>query len=169
VYRQNLAVWLMLADRMDEAKAEIEELRELHPAAPEVAVLEAEILVLQGRHDQALAVANSMPDGVERRFVESVALFGDGDRVLADATLARLVASSPAEAPALRIAEAHAFRGEADEAFDWLENVAPEQRADPSLIRSPFLRSLQSDPRWAGWVESIRPRVVAKPAPRVRG
>jgi DNA-binding winged helix-turn-helix (wHTH) protein/tetratricopeptide (TPR) repeat protein len=169
VYRQNLAVWLILADRMDEAKAEIEELRELHPAAPEVAVLEAEILVLQGRHDQALALANSMPDGVERRFVESVALFGDGDRALADATLARLVASSPAEAPALRIAEAHAFRGEADEAFDWLENVAPEQRADPSLIRSPFLRSLQSDPRWAGWVESIRPRVVAKPDPRVRG
>jgi len=52
-------------------------------------------------------------------------------------------------AVSFQIAAAHAWRGEIDAAFDWLERAYRER--DPGLGESvayPLLRALHGDPRW---------------------
>ena len=58
-----------------------------------------------------------------------------------------------------RVAEVHAFRGEADAAFEWLRTVdrLPRLRR-PSLIRfSPLLKSLHEDARSQAWAAADSP------------
>ena len=73
----------------------------------------------------------------------------------ADAALARLVEGS-ADTAAYQIAEVHAYRGEKDRAFEWLERA--RQQRDPGLggLRSdPLLANLQKDPRWNPFVRKM--------------
>lgn len=61
-----------------------------------------------------------------------------------------------AEAPAYQAAQAHAWRGERDDAFRWLERGL--EIRDPGmnyLLFDPLLRSLRSDPRY----EELRRRM----------
>jgi hypothetical protein len=54
-------------------------------------------------------------------------------------------------AVSFQIAAAHAWRGEVDEAFIWLERAYRERDPDPGLSESvayPLLRALHDDPRW---------------------
>ena len=51
VNRGNLVAYLMMADRLDEAKAEMLHVKELHAGAPEFASLYTRALVLEGRFD----------------------------------------------------------------------------------------------------------------------
>ena len=79
----------------------------------------------------------------------------------ADAALARLTAMSSTEDP-FRIAEVHAYRGDADESFKWLALATrpsdPEGQLLPAarnlwdIRASPLLSSLHTDPRWTAWV-----------------
>jgi hypothetical protein len=69
--------------------------------------------------------------------------------------LARLVEGS-ADTAAYQIAEVHAYRGEKDRAFEWLERA--RQQRDPGLggLRSdPLLANLQKDPRWNPFVRKM--------------
>ena len=61
-----------------------------------------------------------------------------------------------ANRPAFQIAEIHAFRGEVDEAFEWLDR-AYELR-DPGLLfmrGTPLLTSLEADPRYSALLERM--------------
>jgi adenylate cyclase len=50
---------------------------------------------------------------------------------------------------AYQIAEAYAWRGETDHAFEWLERARVQRDAGLSSVKfDPFLRSLHSDPRY---------------------
>jgi len=62
----------------------------------------------------------------------------------------------------VRIAEVHAYRGDADESFRWLALATrptdPEGARLPAarnfweIRASPLLASLHADPRWAAWL-----------------
>jgi len=57
---------------------------------------------------------------------------------------------------ALQIAQAHAFRGEADAAFEWLERGFAER--DPGLIDmkpNPLFRNLHTDARWPPFLHKM--------------
>jgi hypothetical protein len=65
-----------------------------------------------------------------------------------DAALARLIAIS-ADTAAYQIADAYAYRGDKDRAFEWLERA--RRQLDPGLASlriDPFLANLHGDPRW---------------------
>jgi hypothetical protein len=48
------------------------------------------------------------------------------------------------------VAEAHGARGEADEAFEWLEKAWADRDAGLVHIKpSPHFRAVRGDPRWA--------------------
>jgi hypothetical protein len=73
-----------------------------------------------------------------------------------DAALAALESKYAREA-AYQIAEVHAFRGEADLAFQWLER-AYDQR-DGGLVDikgEPLLRGLAGDPRYKAFLRKMK-------------
>lgn len=76
----------------------------------------------------------------------------------ADAALSRLI--EPAKTPdadpliALSVAEAYAFRGEHDEALEWIEATRTPSRLREEMVVSPFLRVLHTDARWSSLLAS---------------
>jgi hypothetical protein len=149
--RQNLVALLVMAGRLDEATAENERIRELHPTAPRLQENRVEVLVLRGRFEEALALARDVPEP-SRHFYAALALHGLGRRAESEASLRRLI-DTAGDRESIRIIEAMAYRGDREEAITRL--VASNSACTNSWVRfSPYLQSLRSDPRWEAWVES---------------
>jgi DNA-binding winged helix-turn-helix (wHTH) protein/Tfp pilus assembly protein PilF len=158
VARVNYASDLLSAGRLGEARTEFGRVLEMDPTSgAEIDVDLTRILVLEGRHAEALARAQRWPSGPDRDFVLVVAYGALHQDDRAAAAVARLRAGVDAS-HAVRLAEAHAYRREPDEAFRWLQ--VAHDRLGPGawfstgwrwlreLRFSPFLRPLQTDPRW---------------------
>jgi len=112
-------------------------------------------LVLLGKNEEALRVAGELKNDNNRTFVLALANWACGHRAEADASLARLKTEYAATA-AYQIAELHAYRGETEEAFAWLE-MSYRQR-DTGMIyvkNDPWLKSLHADPRWAATLKKM--------------
>ena len=58
---------------------------------------------------------------------------------------------------AYQFAEIHAYRGEIDPAFEWLERAeATHDSGLTDAIANPLMRSLRSDPHWAAFLARVR-------------
>jgi serine/threonine-protein kinase len=56
-----------------------------------------------------------------------------------------------------QIAEVYAWRGERDQAFEWLERCYREHDSGLLLMAfDPLLRDLHADPRWKALLEKMR-------------
>jgi DNA-binding winged helix-turn-helix (wHTH) protein/Tfp pilus assembly protein PilF len=169
-HRETLVAWLVMAGRLAEAEADLRNLQELSPAPRDSAKDLAQVMILQGRFIEALELTREMQVDADRLLVRTLAYHGLGRKADSDAALFALNESVPASDP-IRIAEVHAYRGEPDDAFKWLQ-VAPSSDIDQSRIRySPFLKPLHGDPRWNARFQSMRrsgsrpESSVALPAP----
>jgi DNA-binding winged helix-turn-helix (wHTH) protein/Tfp pilus assembly protein PilF len=150
--RGNLVTWLTLAGHLREAEAELRRLQELSPARWEDAGLLAQLLILQGRFDEALELTDKLPDEGDRLLIRTIAFHGLGRDAESDAALQGLIALAPTGDP-VRIAEAYAYRGNSDGAFRWMPTSAAD--CDQSRVRySPLLQALRSDPRWQSKMDS---------------
>jgi hypothetical protein len=72
------------------------------------------------------------------------------------AALAQLINDYGATA-AFQVAEVYAFRGEANETFEWLERARAQ--LDGALIGikgNPFLKSIERDPRYTVLLQEMR-------------
>ena len=162
VSRGNLGVFLMAAGKWEDAKAEYAKALELSPASPVLRRDVAKILVLQGRHEEALAAARELPEGPLRDQCLALAYHASGQYAVADAALARLIAvgeqaGTDAEFK-INIAEVYAFRGDRDEAFKWLARMSKQTWDEDAVVPlwwsrqelplSPFLKTLEADARW---------------------
>jgi adenylate cyclase len=73
-----------------------------------------------------------------------------------DAALAALKGKYAGEA-AYQIAEAHAFRGEVDLAFEWLERAYNQRDGGVSEIKgSRLMRGLVGDPRYKAFLRKLK-------------
>ncbi|HWJ06351.1 MAG TPA: winged helix-turn-helix domain-containing protein [Steroidobacteraceae bacterium] len=161
--RHNLAVFLYLAGRYDEAAAQLQELRTLNPTDADAAALLGVVRVLAGDLAEALRVADQLGDAASAAQVRALAYHALGRQDESDRALEAL--EQHAGGPrAYLVAEVHAYRGEADAAFEWLEIAAdagPGQCAAPRctslewLPSSPLLRTLASDARWQRWLAHV--------------
>ena len=125
-----------------------------------VAGLLTQVLVLQRRFDAALAIVEHLAPSPDREEGLALVYHAQGRTLDADAALANLTASS-ATADPFRLAEVHAYRGNADKAFEWLELAARPTDPDNGVLpgfrelwemrASPMLAPLHGDPRWASW------------------
>jgi DNA-binding winged helix-turn-helix (wHTH) protein/Tfp pilus assembly protein PilF len=152
--RWNLVTWLYLAGRWAEAEDEILQLRELVPADGEVPVRLADLAILRHRYAEALDLTREMTRETDRLFARALAFHGLGRKAESDAALEALFELLD-ESEAFRIVEALAFRGEGERAFAWLR-ASHSDLDDPWIRYSPFLRTLQADPRWAAWLDAAR-------------
>jgi eukaryotic-like serine/threonine-protein kinase len=113
-------------------------------------------LLLARRPVEARAAFERHPVPWMRDMGLALVEFTQGREEASRQALQRLVALGPA-APAYQLAEVHAWRGEPDQAFRWLE--AGYASRDPGmnyLLFDPLLRSLRADPRFATLRRKLR-------------
>jgi DNA-binding winged helix-turn-helix (wHTH) protein/tetratricopeptide (TPR) repeat protein len=166
--RQNLAAYLYIAGRYGEAEAVLDELRRIRSDDGSSSLL-GQTLVLNGDYDAALRVASQVHDDAARRQILALAFHALGRHEQAEHELQALVTAVDARRSYL-VAEVHAFRGEADAAFRWLElavagadsGECPVELCTPLewVEVSPLLRPLALDARWQRWVEHVRARTA---------
>jgi TolB-like protein/Tfp pilus assembly protein PilF len=105
-------------------------------------------LLAGGRPGEALALAAKSPMEWFRLTTTALAQNDLGNVQESNAALDALVARHASNAAA-QVAEVHAWRGDRDKAFEWLERAHAQR--DPGLmfaIYNPLFRKLHDDPRW---------------------
>jgi len=151
----SLAQMLAESGALDEAEAALAAALRLVPDGPKKHAVLGRIRLFQGRHAEALAEFEQEKVDWERKTGVALALFGLGKRAEADAALRALI-DNDAESSAIQIAEIHAFRGETDAAFHWLERAFAQHDHGVSLLRgNAIFRRLHGDPRWLPYLTKI--------------
>ncbi len=152
----NLGLRCLNAGLLDEAAAVLNSALKLNPRGALLHWVLGTLRLEQGRPEEALAA-------FQREELEHLRLLGLtlvqhtwGRRAESEAALQELIEKG-AEDSAFQIAEAFAYRGDADHAFEWLERAYAQR--DPGLSQMqalPLLRNLHGDPRWQPFLEKMR-------------
>ncbi len=112
-------------------------------------------LLAQGRVGEALAEAERESEEAYRLWALAIVHHVAGRGAASDGALRDLVAKYSDDS-AFQIAEAHAVRGEADAAFEWLERACTLRDAGIAEAKtSSRLRSLHGDPRWSRFLTGL--------------
>jgi adenylate cyclase len=112
-----------------------------------------EALVLQGNPRAALEEIQIEGDDGWRLEVKSLALYALGESAASEAAWVQL-ADKYGQLFAISVAEAAAYRGDTDRAFQWLDKAA--ELRDPALGQIPFSPlciNLHKDPRWLPFLQ----------------
>jgi serine/threonine-protein kinase len=112
-------------------------------------------LTAAGRPQEALAVARAGSMAWTRHCGEALAQHSMGDNRASRAALEALVAGNAADS-AYQVAEVHAWRGESDLAFEWLDRAAAQR--DPGMFwvkTDPLLRNIRGDARWKPFLRKV--------------
>ncbi len=143
------------AGRLDEATAALKKALELAPDHSWARATLAFVYLAQARPQQALAEMEQGRDPFWRAHVETLAHHALGQKKESDAALE--IAKKSADHSAYQIAEAYAYRGEADQAFEWLERAYAQRDPGCAFVKGdPLLKSLHGDPRWAPFLKKMR-------------
>ncbi len=143
---------LHMVGRLTETEAAYRTALELAPQRVATRALLSIALLDQGRGEDALDEATREPEAAFRLWALTIIHHALGHRAESDAAL-RELEEKRAEGWAYQIAEAHAARGEADAAFEWLERAYAQRDGGLSDTKaSTRLRSLANDPRWAAFL-----------------
>ena len=153
--RAFLAFNLAATKRFAEARAEFPRVVELNPAAPWAHAGLGLSYLLENKFEEAANAAQ--PDAADwaRLLIVSCARWGQKRATQSDAALAELTANL-GEVAAYQIAEVHAYRGDKDRAFEWLERA--RRQRDPglaSLRKDPLMVNLREDPRWNAFLHTM--------------
>jgi serine/threonine-protein kinase len=154
----NLAHAYRGAGRLDEAEALVLKGQELWP--DRLQAMLARIYLSAGRVEEARvewdkAVENSGAGEFIRVFFDALIEHSAGNTAAAHTALAEFEERYGASGP-VGCARIHAWRGETDAAFEWLDKAYAA--SDPSLAylrQAVEFRSLYSDPRWNALLERI--------------
>ncbi len=153
--RSFLAFNLAATKRFAEAKAEFPRVVELNPAAPWAHAGLGLSYLLENKFEEAATEAQADAGEWCRLLIVSCARWGQKRVQESDAALAELTAKD-GETAAYQIAEAYAYRGDKDRAFEWLERA--RRQRDPGLAglhKDPLLPNLYGDPRWNAFLRTM--------------
>jgi len=148
VARGNLARILLAEGKLDEADAQARKAAELQPTGAASHRWQVLVAIQRGDGETALREAQLEPNEAYRRFELALAHYARGDRPAADAALSEMIARDR-NLLAYQIAEAYAWRGETDKAFEWLQiSFDNRDTGTLSLLVDPLMRGLRDDPRY---------------------
>jgi len=144
------------AGRLDDAEAMRRRLLALSPGWLSGYYYLGRILLERGDARAALAAMEQEPSPMWRLTGLALVHHALGSHVASDAALEELRKEDPVGI-AYQFAEIHAYRGEIDLAFEWLERAeATNDSGLTDAITNPLMRSLHTDPRWAALVARLR-------------
>jgi serine/threonine protein kinase len=181
----NVAIFLSNIGRLDEALALQQAIVRRDPVNTAALTNLGHYQYSSGRYDEAIASARtalSLGLGGAHALLEGALLLkgdaagalaeiekdtGDDDRMIglamayhalgrkadSDNALAALIAKYEKEA--YNIAFVYAFRGEADQAFAWLDKALEHHDGLPQIVREKLFDKIHSDPRWLPFLRRI--------------
>ena len=153
--RQSLARLFFVQGKLNDAEAAARKAVELQSTAAGCRRWQVFVAIQRGDGKAAVREAELEPDERYRRFELALAHYSNGDPVEADAALAQLIAKDRS-VMAYQIAEVYAWRGETDEAFEWLQiSIDNHDTGTLSILIDPLMRTLQRDPRYNGLVAKV--------------
>lgn len=115
----------------------------------------AQSYLLQGDNAKALTCVQRLGPGLWRTFDMVLVQYSLGHKTEADALLAELIKAN-GDSAAYQIAEAYAWREQADLAFAWLQRAYDQHDGGLELMKvDPLLRSLHDDPRFAALLKKL--------------
>ena len=111
--------------------------------------------LFQGRIDEAARAAEEVPPGWARRTALACARFAQGRIEDSEAALVELKVKDGTHA-AYQVAQVYAFRGEVDQAFQWLDEAYRVRDSGTVLLKcDPLMRKLHADPRWLPFLRKL--------------
>jgi len=153
--RSYLAFNLAVAGQFAEARAEFPRVVELNPAAPWAHAGLGLAFLIEGKFEEAAVAAQDDAAEWARLLIVACARWSQKRIPESDAALAQLTETF-ADTAAYQIAEVHAYRGDKDRAFEWLERA--RRQRDAGLVgmrRDPLLANLKGDPRWNAFLHTM--------------
>jgi TolB-like protein/cytochrome c-type biogenesis protein CcmH/NrfG len=151
-----LGVLLVAAGRLNEAEAAWRKLEELSPKYNGGHFWWAMALVLMGRNTEALATVKRESEESMRLSALPAVYWSLGRRAESDAALNELKEKYAAD-NAYQIAEMHAYRGEVESAFEWLERAYRQRDGGMVYLRvDPILSNLHGDSRYKGLLAKMK-------------
>jgi len=143
-----LSTELLLAGQNEESLVALRQVLLLNPSAAGVHADMSYALLLLGRPDEALIAAQKEADEIARLAALPVAYWALGRKAESDAALKELEEKYALD-QAYSIAEMHAYRGEIDSAFQWLDRAHRQHDGGMINIRvDPLLQNLHRDQRY---------------------
>ncbi len=153
--RSFLAFGLANTKRFAEARAEYARVIELNSSAPWAHAGLGLAYLLQNKFEEAANEAQADAGDWARLLIVSCARWAQKRVEESDAALNELI-KNEAELAAFQVAEAYAYRGDKDRAFEWLERA--RRQRDPglgNLRKDPLLENLYGDPRWNAFLHTM--------------
>ena len=155
-YYTNLGLALLAVNRDTEAEAAYRKALELDPDGASRHLFLGRALLLQGKTDAALREMQQETDEGWRLSGLPLAFHALARRSESDAALAALK-EKYAEDSAYQIADVHAFRGEVDLAFEWLERAYDQRDGGvPEIKYDRLMRGIVGDPRYKAFLRKLK-------------
>lgn len=152
----NLSITLNRAGRPEAAATAAQKTLQISPDYAAAHIALAVAYLSQSRPQEALRDVENEKSAAWRLIGSPLVYHALGQKKKADAALADLVVRLPMDA-AYQIAEAYAFRGEADSAFHWLDRAFAQRDGGLTEIKGdPLLKSLEHDPRYTEFLKKMR-------------
>jgi TolB-like protein len=150
-----LGLALIYAGRLDEAGQVYQHLLTLNPDFAAANLARSRVKLLQGRPEEALAIAEQEVEPFWREFGVLSALYVLKRTDEADARLVDLIEQNQDDA-AYQIAQLYGFRGDRDKVFEWLERAYVQRDGGlPEMLLDPYLRAFSDDPRWTELLKKV--------------
>ncbi len=145
-----------ITGRLDEAENAYLAALELSPQHVRLHYWLGRLHLLQGRSDDALAEVAKEEHETFRLLGLVLTHHACGQAGKSKSALQKLISRYARDA-AYQIAEAHAYRGESDLAFEWLEQAYRQRDAGIASMKiDVLLRRLHGDPRWQPMLERVK-------------
>jgi len=152
----NLAYAAWSAGQLDETEVASRRILELNPDFPGGRQLLGWVYLTRSKPEAALHEMEQEKEPFWRRYGLALANHALGRKKEADAALAELIEKDH-EVAAYQIAQVHAVRGEAGQAFAWLERAYSQRDSGCSYTKAdPLLKSLEADPRYKAFLKKMR-------------
>jgi len=154
IHREAALVYFM-SDRLEDAAASLQMAIDLNPKGGLAHAFLAMTRMRQGRNEEAMAIAAEESHDVFRNLAYAMIHHALGHPEESDKALQVVIAEWGWTA-AQQVAEAYAFRGEVDKAFEWLETAYAQR--DPGIVHTAvdeFMRPLHADPRWLPFLRRL--------------
>ena len=144
------------AGRLAEAEATERRVLELSPTYASAPYNLALVLLALGRRDDALKVMQQAREPADRAQGLALIYYALGRKADSNAQLATLTREHASD-DAFGIAEAHAYRGEIDEAFRWLDRAYAQKDPQLYIVKGdPLLKNLEQDLRYKAFLRKMK-------------
>jgi adenylate cyclase len=151
----NLGAAYAAAGRLEDAERAYRKSIELRPTLPYTHNGLGLVLLWRGQLPAALEEMNRETDAMWRLQGLAIVYAAMQRGADSDSTLAELISKFQKESPYV-VATVYGYRGEADQAFVWLDRALAERDATlPNIKGDPLFRKLRPDPRYVALLKKI--------------